>query len=275
MKKIATILIALGAMLSVPLAAMADPASDLKAFQSYFFKRFPTVKLSSYNDGVYALPVAKDMRAEWEQIMVFPPYEPELAKGKEFWDKHKMASCFSNGGKGVAAHYPVWDKRTKEVRTVVMDINSCLEKKGDKPIKNLKKGTMAEVAAYMKSLSNGYRIHLDLSAPGMRKAYEDGKKFFWAKRGQLNFACADCHVHAAGKHIGGNILGPALGHTTGFPVYRSKWGGLGTLHRRYGGCNKQVRAKPFKAQSKQYKDLEVYETYMSTGVPLKVPGQRG
>ena len=48
----------------------------------------------------------------------------------------------------------------------------------------------------------------------------------------------------------------------------------GTIHRRYGGCNKQVRAHPFKAQGEEYKALEFYEAVMNTGIPLKVPSQR-
>jgi len=87
-------------------------------------------------------------------------------------------------------------------------------------------------------------------------------------------ACADCHKFYSGNLIRADLLSPALGHLTHFPVYRSKWGGLGTLHRRYGGCNKQVRAKPLKAQSREYRALEVYETYMATGIPIRVPSQR-
>jgi len=70
------------------------------------------------------------------------------------------------------------------------------------------------------------------------------------------------------------VLSPALGHGVGFPTYRSKWGSLGTIHRRYGGCNKQVRAAPLKPQSREYRALELYETYMSTGLPLTAPSQR-
>jgi peroxiredoxin family protein len=66
----------------------------------------------------------------------------------------------------------------------------------------------------------------------------------------------------------------ALGHLTHFPVYRSKWGGLGTTHRRYGGCNKQVRAKPFPAQSEEYRALEYFHTYMSNGLAVNGPGAR-
>jgi sulfur-oxidizing protein SoxA len=275
MKKITSALVIMGVIFGLPLAAQADPASDLKAFRAYFKKKFPTVKLGEYHNGLYALPIAKDLRTEWEEIMVFPPYEPEVESGKKFWTKHNLGSCFKNKGVGIAQSYPRWDNKKKAVVTTEEDINACLKSKGLKPIKNMKKGTMAAVTAYFRSLSNGKKVKLDLSNPGMQAEYEYGKKFFWARRGQLNFSCATCHVQNAGMRIGGNILSPALGHTTGFPVYRSKWGGLGTIHRRYGGCNKQVRAKPFKAQSREYKALEIYETYMSTGIALRVPGQRG
>ncbi len=54
----------------------------------------------------------------------------------------------------------------------------------------------------------------------------------------------------------------------------SKRGGIGTTHRRYGGCNKQVRAKPFKAQSAEYRALEYFHTYMSNGLIVNGPGAR-
>jgi sulfur-oxidizing protein SoxA len=104
--------------------------------------------------------------------------------------------------------------------------------------------------------------------------YEQGKQFFYAKRGQLNMSCADCHVYNAGNKIRADILSPALGQTSHFPVYRSKWGGLGTLHRRYDGCNKQVRAKPYKAQGEEYSALEYFHTYMSNGLEINGPGAR-
>ena len=90
----------------------------------------------------------------------------------------------------------------------------------------------------------------------------------------MNMSCADCHVHNSGNKIRADILSPALGHATHFPVYRSKWGGLGTMHRRYGGCNKQVRAKPYKAQSDEYRALEYFHTFMSNGLEANGPGAR-
>lgn len=273
MRKLVSALIVLCISLGLPLSTQADPKSDLKAFQSFYKKRFPKVKFDSYVDGMYALPGAENQRAEWKEIMVFPPYELALASGKKFWKKNNLASCFRNGGVGIAQNYPYWDNKKKQVVTIEMNINRCLERKKLKPI-NFEKGKMAQVTAYMRSLSNGKRIKLDLSNPGMIAEYERGKRYYWARRGQLNFSCAHCHLQNAGLFVGGNILSAGLGHGVGFPVYRSKWGGIGTLHRRYIGCNKQVRAKPLKPQSREYKALELYETYMNTGLPLKVPSQR-
>lgn len=274
MKNIITALTILGIGFGLSLNVQASPESDLKEFQGYFKKKFPNVKFEDFSNGLYALPGAEDRRAEWEGLMDFPPFEIDLVKAKKKWEQYKMGSCFKNGGKNIAQGYPYWDAKNNKVVTIVSDINACLKKNGHKPIKDVKKGEMAQLAAYMKSLSAGQKINLDMSDSGMRAVYEKGKKFYWAKRGQLNFSCADCHVKNAGKFVGGNILSTGLGHGLGFPAYRSKWGGLGTLHRRYGGCNKNIRAKPLKAQGPEYTALEVYETYMNTGLPLVAPSQR-
>ena len=110
--------------------------------------------------------------------------------------------------------------------------------------------------------------------PRAVEAYETGKKFFYARRGQLNMSCAHCHVDNSGNRIRADLLSPALGHVTHFPVYRSKWGELGTLHRRFGGCNEQVRAKAFEAQGPEYRNLEYFMTYMSNGLAWNGPGSR-
>ena len=110
--------------------------------------------------------------------------------------------------------------------------------------------------------------------PRALAAYEKGKAFFYAKRGQLNMSCADCHINNAGNKIRADILSPALGQVSHFPAYRSKWGDLGTIQRRYVGCNEQVRAKPYEPQSEEYRDLEYFHSYMSNGLEINGPGSR-
>lgn len=289
MKKFVIIATALGVIGGAPAFVHASPHDDLKAFRSYFHKRFPNVKFAAYKDGVYALDA--DRRAAWEQFVSFaPPYEDGVAVGKKLFNKpfangKTYGSCFPHGGIGIRQNYPYFDSKTGKVITLEAAINECRVKNGEKMLK-WKKGKLAAISAYMASTSNGKK--LDVKVPNDPRAleiYEKGKHFFYAKRGQLNFSCADCHVYHAGNMVRANLLSPALGHVTHFPVWRKKWSGkaknpenplrgFGTIQRRYTGCNKQVRAKPFKAQGPEYTALEYFETYMSDGLAVNAPGLR-
>ena len=69
-------------------------------------------------------------------------------------------------------------------------------------------------------------------------------------------------------------LGPSLGHPTHFPVYRSKLGRVISLHERFYGCVRDVRAKPFPLQSEEYRNVEYFLSYMSNGLDINGPGAR-
>jgi len=277
MKKLLSIVAVLGIVAAAPQPASATPEQDLKEFREYFKKRFPNVPFEDYVNGVYAIDAAS--RAQWESIEDFPPYEINIDKGKKlfntpFKNGKTYASCFPNEGIGIRQNYPYFDKASGKVVTLESAINDCRVKNGEKPLK-WKKGAIADISAYMAYTSRGNKMNIVVPNDSRAiEAYERGKHHFYAKLGQLNMACADCHVWNAGNRIRADLLSPALGHVTHFPVYRSKWGELGTLHRRYGGCNKQVRAKPFKAQSDEYRALEYFHSYMSNGLPVNGPGAR-
>lgn len=277
MRKLALTATAVALFAGLPLAAQATPADDLKSFREYYMKRFPGVPLEEYKNGVYAINA--DARSSWEAIEEFPPYEDELMKGEElfntpFANGKTYASCFPNGGKGIRQNYPYFDSASGEIKTLEGEINECRTKNGEKPL-GWQKGDIASISAYMASTANGKKVNVKIpSDPRALAAYNRGKLHFYAKRGQLNLSCANCHQDNAGNRIRGDILSPALGHVTHFPVYRLKWGSLGTLHRRYGGCNKQVRAKAFKPQSDEYRALEYFHTYMSSGISVNAPSSR-
>lgn len=286
MKTIAIMLTVLGIAAAAPVHA--EPTADLKQFREFFKGKFPTVKFEDYANGLYALPGMDDYRAQWESINEFAPYELGLAEGKKEWETPfknggTYAGCFKNGGKNVAQHYPYWSEDAKEVRTAETDLFACLKKNGEeRPFTTAdldKDGKarvqLANLTAAFYRMSRGQRVSIDLSKPGALAAYEDGKKFWWARRGQLNFACANCHMDLAGKNMGGNQpLSAALGHPVGWPAFRIVWGQLETIHQRYATCNSQVRAKPLKHGSKTYNHLQLYETYLSTGLPLTAPTVR-
>jgi len=258
------------------MAAETTPAEDLAVYQDFFQKRFPGIPMSEFANGGYALD--KVARDNWEAIEEFPPYEVAIEAGEEMWNTpfangKSYANCFG-GDPAQRGNFPYWDAKRKMVVTLPLAINECRADNGEKPLK-YKKGAIADLLAYMSYESRGQRINVEIpNDPAAMDAYNDGKAFYFAKRGQLNFSCASCHMQSAGQHLRTELLSPAWGHATGFPVYRSKWGELGTLHRRFGGCNKQVRAKPFKAQSTEFRNLEYFLTHMSNGIEYNGPSAR-
>ena len=254
-----------------------DPSADMKAFQGYFLKRFPKIPLAAYVNGPYNF--SKSERAQWQQIMEFPPYQFALDNGKtlfeaKFPNGKDYASCFPRNGIGIAQNYPMFDPKTGRVVTLGIAVNRCRVANGLKKLK-LTTGPMADILAYMTSTARGKKI--DVIVPDNPKAlaaYQAGKEYFYSRRGQLNFSCASCHVQAAGMHLRGNVLAPALGLTASFPLYRSKWGNMGTLVRRFIGCNKKVKSVPDKPDSASYRDLAYFLTFMDNGLPIAGPGAR-
>jgi len=283
MKKLITLLLSAG-LVATAAQTMASPQDDLKKFQAYFEQKFPGMKLDEFGNGPYALDESK--RLQWEAMEEFPPYEEFVDKGREIWETpfkngNSFATCFGDDPSKVRVRYPRWDAEKQRVETLELAINECLKANGEKPFK-WKKGPIAWLSGYLGYEARGQKINVVIpDDPKALEAYEHGKHFYYTKRGQLNMACADCHVKYAGHFIRGQLLSTALGQVTHFPVYRAKWAkkskdgdGMGTLHRRYGGCNKQVRARPFKAQSKTYRDLEYFHQFMSNGLTINAPGYR-
>ncbi len=257
-------------------ASMAE--KDREAFVAYFNKRFPDTPTDDFINGIYSIDAAS--REQWVEIEEFPPYELAVSDGEalfneKFANGKGYADCFENEGQGARGLYPHWDKEAGQVVTLELAINNCREANGEEPLK-YKKGKIAALSAYIASISRDREINVEVPAddPGAMAAYESGKEFYYTKRGQLNFSCADCHVYGAGNNVRADRLSPALGHTSHFPVYRSKWGAMGTLHRRFAGCNEQVRAKAFKAQGPEYRNLEYFLTYMANGLKINGPGAR-
>ena len=264
--------------LVAPVTATAStPQEDVTAFQSYFHDKFPNVAKGDFKDGVYALN--EDFRAQWENSEEFPPYEDSIEKGKKmfntpFANGKTYAGCLKDGGIGTRHMYPYFDTEAGKIKTLEGEINACREANGEKPLK-YKKGDIADLTAYLAFTSRGKIIDVDVpNDERALAAYEQGKRMFYMKRGQLNLACADCHVANSGGYARSELLSPALGNLSHFPVYRLKWQGLGTAHRRFGGCNANIRAKPFAAQSDEYKSLEYFLTVMAKGIESNGPGTR-
>ncbi|MBR0744121.1 sulfur oxidation c-type cytochrome SoxA [Bradyrhizobium japonicum] len=258
-------------------ADKVDPVADAKAFQNFFFQKFPTVKHEDFVNGPYSMN--EDMKRQWQEKEEFPPYEFALDAGKEmfatpFRNGKTYADCFPNGGIGIRQNYPYFDTTEGKVVTLELALNRCREANGEAPYSYVK-DEMASLTAYMAFTSRGKPMDIKIpDDPRALAAYENGKRYFYTRRGQMNFSCASCHVQSPGERIRAEILAPALGILNAMPIYRSEWSGMGTTSRRFVTCNSQTRAVPLEPQADEYRDVEYFLSYVANGLPISGPGAR-
>ncbi len=258
--------IALGAV-----TVQASPESDRQEFIKYYKEKYPDIKLEDYVYG--ALAFDADSKAQYDAIMEFPPFEADIEKGRKMWETpfkngKTYASCLPNGGKQIAGNYPMFDEAKGKVVTLQDAINDCRTANGEEAFKVSDMKTMGVLTAYMRTLSDGMLMNIKVEGPKATAAYEDGKKTFFSRKGQLNFACASCHVQNAGNRLRSELISPAVGHAVHWPVFR---GGdnLVTLQNRYEGCFKQVRAVPPAQGGTIMNNLEYFHSALSNGMPMK------
>jgi len=269
--------LALSAISSAGAADKPDPVADASAFRNYFVKKFPSLKLEDFVNGPYALN--EDMRRQWLEKEQFPPYEFSLEMGKELFarpfanGKH-YADCFPHQGIGIRQNYPYFDEKEGKVVTLELALSRCREANGEKVISFVGE-EMAALTAYMAFTSRGKLFDINIpDDPRALDAYQRGKRYFYTRRGQLNFSCATCHVQYPGERMRAEVLPPAVGILNAMPIYRSEWGGMGTISRRFTTCDSQIRGVPLEPQAEEYRDLEYYLSYVSNGLPISGPGAR-
>lgn len=256
------------------MTAWASPASDAVWLREYYQARFPGVKLDDFKYGVYAID--EDAKLSWQSLEEFPPYAEQLKRGKMLFDTpfangKTYASCFPNGGIGIRQNYPYFDAASGEVKTLEQEINECRQHNGEAPL-DWRKGDMASLAAHMAHTSKGRPLNIKLpDDPRALAWYELGKQIYHQRFGQYNMSCANCHIDYVGKRMRGPVLPPALGQPARFPLYRGAWGELGTLHWRYEDCILAIRGKPFAPQSREFRALEYYQSYLGNGITIDGP----
>jgi sulfur-oxidizing protein SoxA len=258
--------IALGAV-----SAHASPEKDRQEMIKYYTDKYPNVKVEDYVYG--ALAFDADSKAQYDAIMEFPPFDSVVEAGRKMWETpfkngKTYADCLPNGGKQIAGHYPLFDEAKGKVVTLIDAINDCRVANGEEAYKVNDAKTLGTLTAYMRTLSDGMIMNIKVEGPKATAAYEDGKKSFFTRKGQLNFACSTCHVQNAGVRLRSELLSPAVGHTVHWPVFR---GGdnLVLLQTRYEGCFKSVRAVSAPSGSTTLNNLEYFHSALSNGLPMK------
>ncbi len=169
--------------------------------------------------------------------------------GEELWDTadgsegKACASCHESASDSMAsvgATYPVFAPELGKPINIEQRINQCrTERMGAEPWK-WESDQLLSMTTFVRHQSMGMPMSPVVDGE-VAPFFEKGKAYYEQRRGQLDLACMHCHQFYAGGQLRANIL--SQGQPNGFPTYRLKWQKVGSLHRRFRGCNSQVRAE--------------------------------
>lgn len=265
---------ALAALLGLPLVAQAGAEAVRAAIAARLQQQLPALSPGEYPLGSAVFDA--QLRAKVEEGNAGVPSSGAVEAGRGLWtrkfrDGRTLASCFPNGGRRIAASYPQYDTRLKRVVTLEMAINQCLKTHGETLFDPADPETMGAATAYARSLSDGRRIAVRVPAAGEDR-FEQGRRLYFTRLGQQNYACASCHIQGAGKRFADQPISPVIGQATHWPVIRD--GRAITLQARMRECLELMGAAPFAAGSDELNHLEYFLTYLSNGLVLKANAWR-
>lgn len=202
-----------------------------------------------------------------------------VEEGATLWDKKapnkkSCATCHKNPAHSMgeaATRYPIYYAPKKRLINLEQRINLCRSKfQKQKPLPYESRALLS-LTAFVRHQAKGLPMRVKINGPA-KPFFEKGKAFFYQRRGQLDMACNHCHEANYGKNIRSLLL--SQGQSNGFPTYRMTWQGLGSLHRRFRGCNVQVRSKPFAFGAEEYVNLELYLNWRGSGLEVETPAFR-
>lgn len=204
-----------------------------------------------------------------------PGYLWVSAGAEAYGDVQGEGSCVSCHGKqgmrGVATRYPRVDEGAGTLLNIEGRINLCRTKHQQLPELAYESDELLALSSFVSEQSRGMRTQVQIDG-NAAPWFAAGQDYYFARRGQFNLACNQCHDQSWGSMLRGDQI--SQGQPNGFPAYRLEWQSFGSLHRRLQNCDSGVRAEPQPLGSSAYLGLELYLVWRSNGLALESPGVR-
>jgi len=200
--------------------------------------------------------------------------------GEALWKKKAgtadkaCADCHGDAAasmKGVAAHYPAFDKTLGQPIDLEQRINLCRTNHQQATPLPFESRDLLAITAFIAKQSRGSPIEAG-SDPQLEPFIAKGRALYTRRQGQLNLACSNCHEDVWDKRLAGSAI--TQGHATGYPLYRLEWQTLGSLQRRLRACMTGIRAQAYDFGSPELVELELYLMSRSRGLPVESPAVR-
>jgi len=274
MRLVATITVALGLLASSAFAKTPYHDGTAEVIK-------PTDKRHPLSEIVSGYDFRKPMIRDVQDDDFANPAMLIADHGAELWDKVDgsagkalsavFAGCAEVPLDQVGAVYPRYHQGAGKVISLEQVINLCRETAmGAKPYK-WESRDMLGITAYIRMQSRGARVNVAVDGPAS-DAFQRGKELYYTRVGQLDMSCAHCHEDNYGNYIRADML--SQGNINGFPLYRLKWNGVGSTHRRFRGCMKNIRATPLPYGHDDYVALELYVAWRGNGLKVEAPAYR-
>jgi sulfur-oxidizing protein SoxA len=200
-----------------------------------------------------------------------------IDRGEKLWrDTTASQSCASCHGdasesmRGVAARYPAADA-AGAVLDLEARINDCRVRRQKVAPLPRESDDLLGLTAYVAYQSRGMPLAASIDGAA-RAAFERGREFYYARHGQMNLSCAQCHEKNWGKRLYTETI--SQGHGNAFPAYKLEWQSLGSLQRRIRACLYGIRAEMPAYGAPELTDVELFLAWRGHGLAVETPGVR-
>ena len=163
--------------------------------------------------------------------------------------------------------------RVEDGELVTMEnlINECRTERMGAEQWAWSKGKMTSMTALVGLQSRGLPMNVKIDGDA-EPFWEQGKELYYTRVGQLDMSCSNCHEDNYDTMIRADHL--SQGQINGFPTYRLKNAKLNSVHARFKGCMKNIRAEPYKEGGEEFKALELYLASRGEGLSVETPSVR-
>lgn len=179
------------------------------------------------------------------------------------------SSCHTDGPEefaGLRTVLPRWDADAGAMLSMEDYINECRTERMEADPWKWSESKMTAMTALIGLQSRGMPVNVAIDGE-VADIWEMGKEIYYTRVGQLDIACANCHEDNYDTMIRADHL--SQGQTNGFPAYRLKNAKLNSIHNRFSGCMKNIRATPFAEGSPEFRALELYVASRGNGLSVE------
>ena len=169
------------------------------------------------------------------------------------------------------AQFPKYSPKLQQPLTLRDQIQQCWTDKLDNFPLLFDDPQLLALETFIRHKAWGEEVNVDISGP-MKAYYEAGKTLYFARLGQMNMTCAQCHDIYTGKMLRGQKL--SQGHTNGFPEFRLVTQKVINLPQRLRECFRSLRAETYEQDSEQFRNLEIYLNARGNGLKIETPAIR-